>query len=283
MFNPNNILEITYGYSNKFPSIDNILQNKIIQDYRNIYQNNDLFFNKIIPFHQINLTYFYFKQTKFNFITNLNYIVNEKFITLNSQSNNSFNINQFTVLPKEKLFTAMYYVEKYFSKSKLSVKHNFVYTTSEKPIVFNESLNLFKIKSYVVDCKLVSSYKKFPVNFETGFIFSKNIYSNSGVKTLLQSTEVFQTLTGKLTKNIFWSLNSNTVLQKTSSNNKTIFMLNPKIRYLRSKWDFSFYGNNILHIKNIESIQSSSTNNYTEEKTNQILSGYIMFEVKYKL
>ena len=283
MFSPNNILELNYSYSNKFPSIDNVLQSKIIQDYRNIYQNEDVYFNTIIPFHQANITYFYLKQPAFNIITNVNYTINEKYINLNSQNNISSNLNQYKVLPNEKTLSAMYYVEKYFSKSKLSIKHNFVYSSIKKPIIFNGITNQFEINNYTIDGKLVSSYKKFPINFETGFVYSKNTFINSQIKSNFETTEIFQTVTGKLTKNIFWSLSSNNISQKSELRNQNIFMLNPKIRYSKNKLDFSIYGYNILNIKSTESIETSNTNNYIEQKTNQILSGYIMFETKYKL
>lgn len=283
MFSPNNILELNYSYSNKFPPIDNLLQSKIIQDYRNVYQNEDVYFNTIIPFHQTSITYFYFKQPAFNLITNLNYKINEKFINLNSQNNISSNLNQFKALPNEKTLSAMYYVEKYFSKNKLSIKHNFVYSSIKKPINFNLTVDQFEINNYTIDCKLISIYKKFPINFEVGFVFSKSIYNNSEIKSHFETTELFQTVTGKLTKNIFWSLNSSNTSQKSELRNQNIFMLNPKIRYSKNKLDFSIYGYNILNIKNTESIETSNTNNYLEQRTNQILSGYIMFETKYKL
>lgn len=282
-FSPNNILELNYSYSNKFPPIDNVLQSKIIQDYRNIYQNEDVYFNTIIPYHQASISYFYFKQPAFTLITNLNYSLNEKFINVNSQNNILSNLNQFKVLPNEKTISAMYYVEKYFSKKKLSIKHNFVYSSIKKPINFNGIVNQFEINNYTIDGKLVSSYKSFPINFEAGFILSKNIYSNSQNKSNFESKEIFQTITGKFTKDIFWSLNSNNIFQKSELRNQNVFMLNPKIRFSKSKFDFSIYGYNILNIKNTESIEVTNTNNYIEQRTNQILSGYIMFELKYKM
>lgn len=283
IFSPNKILEINYSFSNIFPQIENIFQNKIIQDYRNIINNDNVTFKTIMPFHQLNISYFYFKHPSFNLISNISYKLNQKFININSQSNINYNLNQYQILSNEKILSAMYFVEKYFSRSKLSIKHNFVYNIFKKPITFNNIINQLETTNYNIDFKIVSSFQKFPINFETGCVFVKNIYSNSQSISDFKSTEIFQTITGKFSKSFFWSLTSNNLFQQTDLKSKNIFTLNPKIRYSKKKFDFSIYGNNILNINNTESLEYSNTNNYIEQKTNQILSGFVMFEVKYKL
>ncbi len=283
IFNPNHVLELNYSFSNNLPSYNNLFSNRIIQDYRNIYKNDEIKFNTILPNHQASLTYFYFKQPKFNFILNLNYTFNEKFINLNSQNESASNLNEYRLFSNENIFSGIYFIEKYFPKSKLSIKHNFAFNSFKRPLIFENEINIFKLKSYSIDLKIVSSFKKFPINFETGVVLLKNTYANSGSNTEFNSIEILSAINGKFVKNVFWSLDFNKTFQQSEFQNQNLLLINPKIRYSKKKYDLSIYGNNILNLKNTQSIENSSLNNYIEYKTNQILAGFLMIELKCKI
>jgi hypothetical protein len=283
IFNPNHILDFSYQLSTKFPVIETLLQNSTIIDYRDINSNENITYNSEIPLHQFNLSYFIYK-SKTSLIINGNYTKQEKSVSTNNLNTDNSSQTLFKLSPFEESLSGMYFLEKNIAKS-YSFTNSLSISQTNK-IVFTENIgSQYCTKSTSFLAQLSSKYKSFPVNFEAGFIGSNNKYSYGKSNSFLKEKRLFVNFNGKALKNMFWNFKLIYDEQSTATSNTEIYSLNPRIRYnkLKSKWDFSISGNNILNIDNPTRIQNNSTANYFEVIKFSSLAGYVLFEVKYKL
>jgi hypothetical protein len=283
IFNPNHIIDFSYQLSTKFPVIETLLQNSTIIDYRNFNSNENITYNSEIPVHQFNLSYFIYK-SKTSLIINGNYTKQEKSVSTNNINTDNSSQTLFKLSPYEESISGMYFLEKNITK--LYSFTNSLSISKTNKIAFTENVaNQYNTTSTSFLAQLSSKYKSFPVNFETGFIGSNNKYNYEKANSFLKEKRLFVNLNGKALKNIYWNFKLIYDQQNTDTSNTEIFSLNPRIRYnkLKSKWDFSISGNNILNIDNPIRIQNNSTANYVEINKFSSLAGYVLFEVKYKL
>ncbi|WP_235889621.1 carboxypeptidase-like regulatory domain-containing protein [Flavobacterium restrictum] len=283
IFNPNHIIDFSYQLSTKFPVIETLLQNRTIIDYRNFNSNENVTYNSEIPLHQFNLNYFIYK-SKTTIIINGNYTKQEKSVSTNNINTNNSNQTLFKLSPYEESISGMYFLEK--NLTKLYSFTNSLSISKTNKIAFTENIaNQYNTISTSFLVQVSSKYKLFPVNFETGYIGSINNYDYEKSNSFLKEKRLFVNFNGKALKNIFWNLNLTYDKQSTATSDSEIYNLNPRVRYnkSKSKWAFSLSGNNIMNIDNPIRIQNNSTANYFEIIRFSSLSGYVLFEVKYKL
>ena len=132
--------------------------------------------------------------------------------------------------------------------------------------------------------EIKSRYKKFPVYFNSGTLVSSDTYNYNNSKSQLNTYQFYCRLNGKIQKNIYWNLNTDYFNFKNESINSDYISISPIIRFSKEKsnFEYSLIGNNILNLENVSVLENYSNSNYSELVRKPVLSGYVLFQLKYK-
>lgn len=284
IFNSNNILDLNYKFSNSLPAIEYAFPNRIISNYRNLYSADDIRFNTRLPTHQIGLSYSLFNlKGGYSIITNFSYNIKENSITSDVQIEGTTSITKYRLSPHEKIFSSMLFVEKRFSSIFLRSGINF--SNTKNYIYMSGERALFKSDSYSADFSSSSNFVEFPLNFECGISITRDNFFTGDKRDFAQGYKPYLELSGKISLNFFWYLKAIEEIYITSTFNRDLFTLNPRLRYSlpKSRWEISLSGINVLNISKGERIESYNSGSYFQEKVYSTLRGFILLGVKYKL
>ncbi len=283
VFNSNNIGQLSYNYSSSIPTIDNLIQQYIIKDYRNLIINDDVKPNSLFPYHQLNFNHFIFKpKTKFSLIFNTSYNFKEKSIDNNIINTNDLTVTKNRITDKDQMFSTFLFFDKEFKKTPFSFSGSVSYNSSEKNYFQNDVISPFKSENISSIIKIKSKFKKSPIHLDFGFKYSKDIYNNNANESILLVRQPYFNLNGNITKELFWNLNSTHTNYHTSNSKRDLFSLSPRLRFSKQKsnWEFNLIGNNILNLSNQNIIENNSSQSYFEQRVTSILDGYVIFGAK---
>jgi hypothetical protein len=132
--------------------------------------------------------------------------------------------------------------------------------------------------------EIKSRYKEFPVYFSSGIRISNDTYNYNNAKSNLSTYQLYSRLNGKLFKNMYWNLNTDYFNFKNESIHTDYVSISPILRFSKekSKFEYSIIGNNILNLENISVLENYSNSNFSELVRKPVLSGYVLFQLKYK-
>jgi hypothetical protein len=285
VFSSNNIGQLSYSFSNSVSTIDNLLEQYLIKDYRNIIINEDVKSNILFPFHQLNFSYFIFKpKAKFSFILNASFNFKEKSINNNIISSTNIISSKNTLTNKNQIFSSFLFFDKELKKKPFLFSGSISFNTSRKNYFQNYSKSTFKNKNISNILKIKSKFKESLIHFDLGYKYSKDIYNNNNTKSILLIRQPYLNLNGNVTKNIFWKLNSTYTDYISSDSKRNLFSLSPSLRFTKPKsnWEFNLIGNNVLNLSNQDIIKNNSSQSYFEQRITSILDGYVVLGAKIK-
>ena len=285
IFSSNNIAQFSYKYSNSIPTLDYLTNGFIIKDYRNIIQNENVLINNLYPYHQINISHFVFKpKSKFSYIFNASYNIKEESIGNNIINQEDITISKNKNINKDRFFNAFAFFDKRFKKAPFSFSGSLSYNNTNKEYYQDNILANFKNDNISSIIKIKSHFKKSFIHINLGYKYSKDIFRDDTNTSKLVISQPYLNINGKISKNLFWNLNSNVSLYKGLNTTRTIYNIGPRLRFSKekSKWNFYLTGDNIFNLNNKTIIENNSSPSYSEQKTTSILDGYIVFGSKLK-
>ncbi len=285
IFNNNNIGQLSYKFSSSIPTIDNLIEEYIIKDYRNLIINDDIKPNNLFPYHQLSFNHFIFKpKTKFSFIFNASYNFKEKSINNNIINSTNLTVSKNRITDQDQMFSTLLFFDKEFKKIPFSFSGSVSYNTTEKNFFESDIISPFKNENISSIIKIKTNFIKSLIHLDFGFKYSKDIYNNSNNESILLVQQPYFNLNGNIIKELFWNLNATYTNYNASNNKRDIFSLSPRLRFSKQKssWEFNLIGNNILNLSNQNIIENNSGQSYFEQRVTSILDGYIIFGVKLK-
>lgn len=283
-FSPNNIGELSYSYSHQFPTIDNLLQNEIITDYRNTILNNNVAFNALLPYQEFNYQHFIFNHKKrFSLIFNASH---KQFkMSINNNINNSQDLTktEYKLINQDQNTSLLLFLEKQF-KFPLAITNSISYVYSKNQYFQDDNPETFKSENIGGWIELSSKFKSSPVHFKIGYKYELNKFSFGNSKSTASKEQPYLNLNGNLTSTVFWSLDNIYKKYTIEENNKAVFYMNPSLRYAQKKsnWEYSLIGYNVLNLNNKDILESTNVPGLIEKRTTAILPGYILLAAKYK-
>jgi hypothetical protein len=284
-FNPNSILQINKNYSNTLSSPDNIIENEFIKDYRTIIKNLNLQPNSLFPLNKINLGYLNTNpETNSFLIINLNHSWSNKSEGVNIINSSNYNYFENAITPKNEFSDFIIFYEKNLTKIPFAFSANLDLKYKFNKFLTNNNLSFFK-STYISNAfNFRSKFKKSPIHFDLGILYSVTNYYNNESKSNNKVIQFLANTKGIVLKNIYWKANysyNNFIV----NNNKNLFpILSFGIRYSKQKtnWDYTINAHNILNFKNPLFVTNESSIGYESQISNQNLPGYIAFGIKYK-
>ena len=285
VFNTNNIAQISYKFSNQTPFIDHLNDGFIIKDYRNLIVNNDLAATTLLPYHQISASHFIFKpKSEFSYIFNASYISKNKSIGNNIINTENVSISTNKIIRQDNMFNTFLFLDKKLKKLPLSFSGSLSYNTNKKEYFQDNNLYHFQNENISSILKVKSQFKKAIFHFDLGFKYSKDNYTDQNSKTYLRITQPYLNTNGKISKNLFWYLNSSLTFYNSTNSTRKLYLISPKLRFIKekSKWEIYVTGNNILNLNHKTILENNSSPSFYEEKTSATLAGHLLLGGKLK-
>lgn len=283
-FKTNTFFQISKSLTNNLSEPENLVENYFIKNYRTIIQNFDLKPNSLFPSNKLNLNFFRFnEETNSVVILNINHIYKNKSIGYNYINNQNFNILEYSIIPVEKLTTAMFFFEKKIKNKPLNVNVNIDYNNTEKAFFINNILSGYESNYISNSTNLKSAFKKSPVHFNLGYNYAINFFENNNNKTKQVTFQSYLSINGIVFKNFNWKINTINTIFRTDDSNRKILSISPSLRYSKNeKWEYYIIGNNILNLKSPEIINNNSDVGYNMQTVTATLAGYLNYGIKYK-
>ncbi len=284
----NTSFTLSYNQSNQFPTIEQLIPNNLIKDFRTIKNSNNIdYFNSTV-FNQYQANYFSYNINSGTlFVLNLTLINKLHSIGFNSEYNSRYNILTYSYTPIDNFGNAFFLFDKDFEKKHFSVRLYSLYTYINKlnyiENIDNETVSHI-LKSMI---KINSNFKSSVINFTfgTNYIYNNTLYRDYQLKTQLITYEPFIEINGIVENNFKWYINLSFEKYITEKHSRELTKLSPQIKYHLSKsnWTFGISGYNILNLNNQEIIEINNYPDYYQEKSISTLSGYLILSVAYNL
>jgi hypothetical protein len=285
-FNSNHYIKLSYQQSNNFPNLENLIESQVINDYRTVYGNENITYNSIIPSHQLAIDYYYNNvKSSLSVISSASYNKTTDGISNNSIANASLNIINYKLSPFDSNFSSLVFSEKMFKKIPFSIKGSASYIINKR-VLFLENIKAnFTTKSFSSYLAMISRLKKTSFQFELGLLYAKDFYLNTSSKNHFSIINPYIETSLKISKNISFVNNFSCKKFLNDNSSRELYLLNPrlKINFPKSKIEISVIGNNILNLTNRQQISVARFDNYIEEKISQSLTGYFLFNLKFKI
>ncbi|MCF6213923.1 MAG: carboxypeptidase-like regulatory domain-containing protein [Flavobacteriaceae bacterium] len=285
-FGLNHNLSLSYNFSDTFIPIDNLLENKLIKDYRTIYTESNLSFNSLLPMHRFGLNYFLYNlPSRILVAFSASYSNQAKSIAENILfSNNNLSEIQFKLSPLNKTTNLIFIMNKTFKKTPYSLKFKSYYNKVVRDNFSKNKQNELLFTNISSRLIFYSKFKSSILNFGLGIKLKTNHLSFKESNINFTEYHPFINLNGTFNKNIIWFIDFNYIKYNSESTQKDLFEFSPKLIYkaINKKWEFSLIGHDIFNINNTNLIKTNSYPSYYEEKIFKSLAGYVSFNVKYK-
>ncbi|MGC4128357.1 MAG: hypothetical protein QM564_02095 [Bergeyella sp.] len=144
--------------------------------------------------------------------------------------------------------------------------------------------NVSQIENLEINQQFSTNFKKFPVQFDAGYVFNKNNFLQKlyGAESSQQNLRILFGVRTIIRKTLIMNVLSEYLIQKTSSQSKKDFLLGGQFSYRKenSKWEFNARFNNVLNLKNFNYITGKTTENGTEYSEISALKGYVIGGIK---
>lgn len=284
-FTNNNIGELSYSFLHQVPTIENLLQNEIVVDHRNLAGNENINFNSLLPYHQFNYQHFIFNpKKKLSLIFNASHKIYEKRIGSTVSNSENLSVTKYKLVNRDKSSSFLVFFEKQLSSLPLAISNSISFDMSKSSYFQDEIQNLFKSQSFGGFVELSSKFKTSPIHFKLGYKFTFDKYSFGAVESRAKREQPYLNLNGNITNNLYWELNNSYNIYKVESSQKRIFNVNPGLRYSekKSNWEYNITGSNVLNLNTETIIEHRSIPGITEEHVISTLPGYILVGAKYK-
>mgnify|MGYP006780117809 FL=1 len=261
------------------------MDNNFIVNYQTINIpnniNNDTFINK----KTFSFAYNNYKSKNEQFFTlNLTY----SFYNLNTTTNNTY-FNNYSMFSNQigkdyKNIIGVLIYERKIKILPLIIKSSFSIDYTANVNYINSLVNNTIFSKSILDINLTSSIKKLKTHFQLSYI-AENVNLN---QSLIK--DKYNLLTQNIGFKIISKINSfkiepsaNYLIQNGSlnSNHQTLLGLNVNYSDKHNKFTYFIKSNNLLNLNNFEQITQTSNNFVIENTLHSMISGYILFGIKF--
>lgn len=281
-FNNSEKINFKYSLNARFPGIDQLANNFILNNFNSVYKGNTTLENQL--YHSVNLSYFKFSLFK-NLNLNLNTSFNKK-VTHFKNVTQLQGIEQFNTLimfdQPEHNWNVSGQISKKINKIRYKLRSNFRYSDFYQ--ILNEDTNLNSSKSISSTASAKTFFKNYP-NIEIGYTKDFNNYRSSNITNNFENDNFFINVQYDFLNDFivkadyafdnYHNKSSNTKNNFDTANASLFYQLED------SPWGFEINATNLF---NTRFKQQNSFNSFliSDSKT-YILPRIVMFKVAYKL
>lgn len=285
-FKKSHSLSISYNRNIKLPLAKNIINEPYIANYNTLLSSSGLGIDNYAFFDQFGFRYFIydlFSGTLLSLGGNLS--SGRDNLVINTLPNDGYRINTFVKGNESKNLNGYLLLDKKFTKIPFSLRLKSTYSQLQRNNFVNNSPSRITSNNFSGTVMISSNFKNQFFNFETGIRYK---LSHIAVNKLSRQNNLAQTepFVNLILNNGNWHLEIDNTLEnyKVDKTHKTFYRLSPELRYSskNDKWEWFLRGNDILHLDKSQIIGNTAYENYFEEKTVSVLSGYALIGLVYK-
>lgn len=281
--------KITFNYvlEHQLPTIYQLQESDVIDDFQSILKPSQVNFSKLIPKNTYSVQYLNINPKSFSVLfATMSYAVQQNSISNNINYNIGFIENEIITTPESQTIRGLLMYDLKFRRFPLSLKTTLFYLKSLGTSQFMNLENEFVSTNFMNRFQLISNFKNSNVQFGFDYNFStrsinqsQNNFSNTS-----QNHQVLLSVRGKYKNNLKWDLGFTIDDQDSGYVTNKIFFLNANLQYAIAKdWKLSFMGNNMLNLNNNQLIKTSYNQSFFTQSTVSIRAGYIMLGLNYAL
>ena len=281
--------KITFNYvlEHQLPTIYQLQESDVIDDFQSILKPSQVNFSKLIPKNAYSVQYLNINPKSFSVLfATMSYAVQQNSISNNTNYNIGFIENEIITTPESQTIRGLLMYDLKFRRFPLSLKTTLFYLKSLGTSQFMNLENEFVSTNFMNRFQLISNFKNSNVQFGFDYNFStrsinqsQNNFSNTS-----QNHQVLLSVRGKYKNNLKWDLGFTIDDQDSGYVTNKIFFLNANLQYAIAKdWKLSFMGNNMLNLNNNQLIKTSYNQSFFTQSTVSIRAGYIMLGLNYAL
>ena len=281
--------KITFNYvlEHQLPTIYQLQESDVIDDFQSILKPSQVNFSKLIPKNAYSVQYLNINPKSFSVLfATMSYAVQQNSISNNTNYNTGFIENEIITTPESQTIRGLLMYDLKFRRFPLSLKTTLFYLKSLGTSQFMNLENEFVSTNFMNRFQLISNFKNSNVQFGFDYNFStrsinqsQNNFSNTS-----QNHQVLLSVRGKYKNNLKWDLGFTIDDQDSGYVTNKIFFLNANLQYAIAKdWKLSFMGNNMLNLNNNQLIKTSYNQSFFTQSTVSIRAGYIMLGLNYAL
>ncbi len=281
--------KITFNYvlEHQLPTIYQLQESDVIDDFQSILKPSQVNFSKLIPKNAYSVQYLNINPKSFSVLfATMSYAVQQNSISNNTNYNTGFIENEIITTPESQTIRGLLMYDLKFKRFPLSIKTTLFYLKSLGTSQFMNLENEFVSTNFMNRFQLISNFKNSNVQFGFDYNFStrsinqsQNNFSNTS-----QNHQVLLSVRGKYKNNLKWDLGFTIDDQDSGYVTNKIFFLNANLQYAIAKdWKLSFMGNNMLNLNNNQLIKTSYNQSFFTQSTVSIRAGYIMLGLNYAL
>lgn len=279
------IFSVEYTNLHKSPDFVELLYNKNYSQKLDYSQNFSLFPETLVNTHSIKFNFISFNLPKGNHFFSI--IAYEK-----ANSNFSEDVTNFGLF-SQSLNVLGNLNDRWFLMASddrrigsfLILKSKFTGSYSRTNNFINHIANQTNLKNFQLSQKIVTNFKKIPVQFDLGYTFTKSVFKQGVYNTSSshQNLNLFLGLRTNIKKEWIGNFMGEYLIQKTQQNKTNNLLLGGQISYRKEKSNFEYnvFLNNILNLNKFEYIYSSVDLLGIEERIIVALNGYVMGGLKY--
>ena len=268
-------------------SIDKIIPGMLIEDYRTILKNGNVFYNAILPKNTISLNGSYSNiQTNLTSFFGLVYTNKLKEVGFNAINTNNLSLRQYDFINLDNSSYLFFTIEKKLKGIPWSAKFETLQSYSKRESFINNTSNTFNAVQSKAGINFLSYFKSndFNLNLGTEYLINNSVNNSNNVNNKFGKTTAFVNFNGLIFNDkLNWELESKFIhFTSNKSLQKEVLEINPSLKYKLENWNFSIRGGNILNIRdNNKRLSVENQNSYFEQTQFSSLSGFLNFGVSF--
>ncbi|XLS30074.1 carboxypeptidase-like regulatory domain-containing protein [Flavobacteriaceae bacterium M23B6Z8] len=279
-------LSFYYKKNIDFAPVDQLNEQNIIKDYRNLYVASTSSFERDLATESIGLRYFYLELYSGTLLlVNSGFSETKNYITLNSTSSR-FNSIGFQNSPSYKKWFNNVMFETRFSKIKTKLRVNAGYNRLSGFNYLNGIESDVLTQTFTSRASFLSYFKKSWFNYEAGIKFREITTTFSGLNTKNKNTVYtpYANFEVSFSDALLLNLSNNYEIFQSNDEERSFFNFGFRSSYHKEDSSFRFFleGNNVFNLSNPEVIEIRSDNNIFERNVLSRLAGYIGFGITYE-
>ena len=268
-------------------SIDKIIPGMLIEDYRTILKNGNVFYNAILPKNTISLNGSYSNiQTNLTSFFGLVYTNKLKEVGFNAINTNNLSVRQYDFTDLDNSSYLFFTIEKKLKSIPWSAKFETLQSYSKRESFINNTSNTFNAVQSKAGINFLSYFKSndFNVNLGTEYLINNSVNNSNNVNNKFDKTTAFVNFNGLIFNDkLNWEVESKFIhFTSNKSLQKDVLEISPSLKYKLENWSFRIRGGNILNMRdNNKRLSVENQISYFSETQFSSLSGFVNLGVSF--
>ena len=269
-----------------FIGVEDIIQNRYIENFRNIIGLSSLELNDPIDIEKYSISYFNVNPRKNILVTgSFTYQIENNAVGYDISFDQTF-VNETSVrIPKKEHYFGILSLTKRFKKVPIKFRSTVYYDLIKSENRLSGGRNQNTIEQLLLKLELQSAFKSKRFQYSVGVEQKSTNFSQefNNLSSRLNNLNPYLEIRGVIGRGLLWKLETQYERQTTNSQSNRFYVINPNIQYTfkNEKLQLHVKGFNVLNLRNNELLSQSLNDSYFQTSRVNLLRGYVVFGFRY--